>query len=379
MATQTEQGRIPVFVQEGLQNPKKKGRGYPLRGAFRHLARWETAEMKTLDELWRRNARKQEIQAALPARSWEAICRKVDRLHLRHTWYSHPISLKPQEASYLAGIVDGEGSICQRARGGHWYSLRMSITNTDLCLIQWVQERIPGQVYPGGRSPLSKRPCYRWDIMDLATIYALAQILRPYLIVKKCQATVAMTLAYRRLQHPRQPWGPEDLQLIQRLHELNRSLDLPQAEQEALRQHRTVLSVGGWDPPHQGHIAHLEAASLLGDRLIVGINSDSDMIRKKNYCLLPWETRKAIISNLRFVDQVLPLSDGDGTCAQTLAKVKPDIFAKGGDRDGPHNMPQSELDICEKLGIKIIYGVGGGKVQSSSELVRAAREKAKAP
>jgi D-beta-D-heptose 7-phosphate kinase/D-beta-D-heptose 1-phosphate adenosyltransferase len=88
---------------------------------------------------------------------------------------------------------------------------------------------------------------------------------------------------------------------------------------------------------------------------------------------MTWAERAEILIALRCVDSVIEITDLDGTCAQTLAKVKPDIFAKGGDRTGPDKMPQAELDVCRELGISVVYGVGGGKIQSSSKLVRAAR------
>lgn len=138
----------------------------------------------------------------------------------------------------------------------------------------------------------------------------------------------------------------------------------------------TVAAAGAFDPLHGGHVAHLRAARRLGDRLVVILNPDSDLLLKKNYCFMPYEERKAILEELRCVDEVIPAIDGDGTVAETLRALRPDIFAKGGDRT-PDRMPQSELDVCRELGITIVYGVGGEKVQSSSELVKRARTLAK--
>ena len=136
----------------------------------------------------------------------------------------------------------------------------------------------------------------------------------------------------------------------------------------------TVCVAGAFDPVHIGHLHHLRAAKSLGDRLVVLLNPDCDMISKKGFAFLPFAERREILREMRCVDEVVEITDGDGTCAQTLAKVRPHIFAKGGDRTET-NMPPGELEVCENLHIKIVYGVGGGKVQSSSELVRAAREK----
>ena len=113
--------------------------------------------------------------------------------------------------------------------------------------------------------------------------------------------------------------------------------------------------------------------------MVVLLNPDRDLLSKKGYAFMGWAERAAILMEFRCVDDVVELTDMDGTCAGTLAKLRPDIFAKGGDRTGPDRMPQSELDICEKMGIKIVYGVGGGKIQSSSELVRAAWKQVGSP
>lgn len=129
-----------------------------------------------------------------------------------------------------------------------------------------------------------------------------------------------------------------------------------------------VMVCGGFDPLHIGHLEHIRLAKQLGSYLIVAINSDSDMVRKKGYYFIPFEERKEIVKAIRYVDCIIDVIDNDGTVTQTLKMVRPDIFAKGGDRT-PNNMPQSEIDICKRLGIKIVYGVGR-QLNSSSELVR---------
>jgi glycerol-3-phosphate cytidylyltransferase-like family protein len=84
---------------------------------------------------------------------------------------------------------------------------------------------------------------------------------------------------------------------------------------------------------------------------------------------MPLEDRRAVIEAIKYVDEVVVCGEAcDLTVCDILHTVKPNIFAKGGDRT-PENMPKSEVELCEKLGIKIVYGVGGGKAQSSSWLV----------
>ncbi|MEM2569781.1 MAG: adenylyltransferase/cytidyltransferase family protein [Candidatus Bathyarchaeia archaeon] len=132
---------------------------------------------------------------------------------------------------------------------------------------------------------------------------------------------------------------------------------------------RIVLVSGFFDPPHRGHIAYLREAKGLGDRLIVYIHRDACCVKKKGYCFMPLEDRIAIIEALRFVDEVVICEpECDLTSCNALLKIKPNVFAKGGDRT-PENMPESEVELCRKLGVEIIYGVGGGKIQSSSWLV----------
>jgi len=134
---------------------------------------------------------------------------------------------------------------------------------------------------------------------------------------------------------------------------------------------KKVAVGGGFDPLHVGHLRHMKEASKLGDHLTVIVNGDGDMVRKKGYCFMPLAERMEIVGSLKFVSQVLACLDNDGTVVRTLKWLKPDIFAKGGDRT-PDNMPRSELEACKEIGCRIVYGVGGGKAQSSSELVKKA-------
>lgn len=132
---------------------------------------------------------------------------------------------------------------------------------------------------------------------------------------------------------------------------------------------KVVVAVcGGFDPIHVGHIKHFRDAKKLGDILVVMLNTDDWLTKKKGYIFMSFEERKEIIESIRYVDKVTPVIDTDGSVAKTLKKLKPDIFAKGGDRT-MDNIPESEINVCERLGIKIVSGVGGGKIQSSSWLI----------
>jgi D-beta-D-heptose 7-phosphate kinase/D-beta-D-heptose 1-phosphate adenosyltransferase len=132
---------------------------------------------------------------------------------------------------------------------------------------------------------------------------------------------------------------------------------------------RKVLVSGFFDPVHRGHIAYFREAKRLGDWLVVATHRDECCIRKKGSCFMPLEDRIAILEAIKYVDEVVVCEPGCYlTSCNFLLRVKPDIFAKGGDRT-PKNMPKAELELCEKLDIKIVYGVGGEKIQSSSWLL----------
>jgi cytidyltransferase-like protein len=133
----------------------------------------------------------------------------------------------------------------------------------------------------------------------------------------------------------------------------------------------TVVAISGYfDPIHEGHMDMIEAAAQYG-RLHVYLNSDEAAIRKKGYVLLPFKTRARILWAIKGVEMVIPAEDDDGTVCETIKKFKPDIFCNGGDRL-PENTP--ELKLCCDLGIKMLFNIGGEKIQSSSELVKKVRQ-----
>ena len=136
---------------------------------------------------------------------------------------------------------------------------------------------------------------------------------------------------------------------------------------------RVVVS-GGFDPIHPGHVRMFNQAKRLGDELIVIINNDNWLRKKKGYAFLHEQERKEIIASFRAVDKVIISSHvknpTDMSVTKELTKLKPDIFAQGGDRKPTHTpVPGSELEYCAKTGCKVVYNIGrGGKVQSSSWL-----------
>lgn len=139
---------------------------------------------------------------------------------------------------------------------------------------------------------------------------------------------------------------------------------------------KIVVAVsGGFDPIHIGHVRMIGEAKALGDELIVIINNDNWLRVKKGYVFMPQEQRKEIVEAIKGVDRVVFTSHKkdttDMSVCETLKKLKPGIFANGGDRVTT-NVP--EVALCKKLGITMVWNVGnGGKVQSSSWLVSAVK------
>ena len=132
---------------------------------------------------------------------------------------------------------------------------------------------------------------------------------------------------------------------------------------------KIVLVTGGFDPLHSGHIAYFEAARQLGDMLIVGINTDEWLVRKKGKSFMDEYERLRIIESLKVVDKVVCYPDADNSSKNTITGVRamyPNatiIFANGGDRT-KENIPEMDL-VDDKL--EFVFGVGGKhKVNSSS-------------
>ena len=128
---------------------------------------------------------------------------------------------------------------------------------------------------------------------------------------------------------------------------------------------KTIIISGGLDPIHVGHVKMIQAAAQLGDVIVV-LNSDAWLTRKKGYVFMPYEERKYLLDQLKGVYEVSAVDDDDGTVCEALQRLKPDMFGNGGDRTS-ENTP--EMAICQELGIEMIWNLGGKKIQSSSGLI----------
>jgi len=130
----------------------------------------------------------------------------------------------------------------------------------------------------------------------------------------------------------------------------------------------TVVVSGGFDPVHIGHVRLILAAAEYGDVIVVA-NSDSWLYRKKGFVFMTWDQRKEILEALKGVVRVEWVDDTDETVCEALRRIKPTYFANGGDRKS-NNVP--EVQVCEELGIEMLWNMGGNKIESSSDLVNKA-------
>ena len=135
---------------------------------------------------------------------------------------------------------------------------------------------------------------------------------------------------------------------------------------------RKVIAVsGGFDPLHVGHLRMMQDAAQYGDLLVI-MNSDEWLLKKKGYVFMPWKERAELIGAYDFVIEIVKAKDDDRTVVASLEETMPDIFANGGDRERT-NTPEARF--CKENGIEMIWGIGGDKIQSSSSMVTSVTQK----
>ena len=143
---------------------------------------------------------------------------------------------------------------------------------------------------------------------------------------------------------------------------------------------KIIVLSGGFDPVHVGHMRMFEDAKKYGAKVIVGVNSDNWLIRKKGAPFMNFEERTEILRGVKYIDLVVGFNDEDDSACELIRDVQsmyPDkdvkiFFGNGGDRT---NKTTPEINYCKSNNIEMLWGVGGGKIQSSSELI--AKSKAK--
>ncbi len=136
------------------------------------------------------------------------------------------------------------------------------------------------------------------------------------------------------------------------------------------------MTSGGFDPLHVGHLRCIletvEMAEKDGGYVAVIVNGDGFLKRKKGKPFMKADERAEIIAGIRGVDAAVIWDDGGQTVIGAIAELKPNFFTKGGDRAAPKDIP--EWEICQEVGCEVIFNVGGGKVQSSSWLIKGSEE-----
>ena len=133
-----------------------------------------------------------------------------------------------------------------------------------------------------------------------------------------------------------------------------------------------VILSGGFDPVHKGHVRMVQAAALVGERVIVGVNSDAWLRRKKGKEFMTHDERLEIMSAFKGVHEAVSFDDSDNSASDLIQQVRDNnpslsiAFANGGDRTS-ENIPETQT--CLDNNVDMIWNVGGGKIQSSSDLI----------
>ncbi len=143
-----------------------------------------------------------------------------------------------------------------------------------------------------------------------------------------------------------------------------------------MKKKETIVIVSGYfNPIHFGHISLFKEAKKLGDKLVVIVNNDKQVTVKGSFPFMKAGERKSIIESISYVDMTYLSLDKDRTVCKTIeelhdllkGEVSEFIFANGGPRK-KGSIP--EYETCTKLGIKMVFNVGGVRKQSSSWLIQ---------
>jgi len=136
--------------------------------------------------------------------------------------------------------------------------------------------------------------------------------------------------------------------------------------------HKIYMTSGGFDPLHVGHVMCIQETAAMAERnngkVVILVNGDQFLVKKKGKPFMRAAERCVIISYLKGVDLAVEWYDGSQTVSKAIRLFKPNYFTKGGDRSDPGTVP--EWDACQEVDCRVVFEVGGGKVQSSSWLLQ---------
>jgi len=143
---------------------------------------------------------------------------------------------------------------------------------------------------------------------------------------------------------------------------------------------KVSLVTGGFDPIHSGHISYFKRAKDLSNYLVVGINTEEWLTRKKGQYFQSWKERAEIIRHLDMVDAVISWEDDDDSACGAVAKcldiAETVVFANGGDR-GKDNTPEYDKYGTDPR-VEFVWSVGGDdKLNSSSWILHGYFERQK--
>lgn len=134
-----------------------------------------------------------------------------------------------------------------------------------------------------------------------------------------------------------------------------------------------VMTAGKFDIIHDGHLDHIHKAYHLGEWLVIVTHPDEIVKKVSGECRIPLWARVELLKGVLLLlggkgEVLIDFLDEDGCVTRMIDVVKPDIFARGGDRT-PKNMPADEIDACNDIDCQVVYRVGG-MLNSSSRLKR---------
>lgn len=135
-----------------------------------------------------------------------------------------------------------------------------------------------------------------------------------------------------------------------------------------MKKYDIVVLSGGFDPLHRGHIRLFKAAKSMGYKIIVGLNSDKWLVKKKGQVFMNYAERAEILNAIQYIDEVMSFNDEDGTAMELLYRIKtlyPECsiaFGNGGNTT-PENVP--EKTYCKAYKIDMLWNLGGGLIKKA--------------